>query len=261
MSPSRVRLALISCAATCLLSAPAPTGAQIPDEFTNLKLLDPEIQKRELVGIMRGWAQSLGVRCNHCHVGPDNLVGMDFASDEKQTKRAARVMLEMTRVVNGQFVGRWDEGGEGETPERQTVSCFTCHRGQSKPPQKLAWVLAQTALSDGVDAALARYRELRAEYEDAGVYDFRAGTFTDLAQAAFEAGRLDAALEVLRGGLEIHPQSADIRVFLGMALLQAGDADGAAASFDEAEKIDPDHPGIPHGRAMLERTRTPPDDG
>lgn len=70
-------------------------AAQIPDAFENLQLLPKDINKGQLVGTMRGWATALGVRCTHCHVGPDNLVGMDFASDDKPTKRTARKMLEM----------------------------------------------------------------------------------------------------------------------------------------------------------------------
>ena len=39
------------------------------DEFKNLQLLNPETEKERLVGIMKNWADGLGVRCNHCHVG------------------------------------------------------------------------------------------------------------------------------------------------------------------------------------------------
>ena len=44
-------------------------SAQIPDEFTNLKLLPKDISKRELIGIMREFASGLGKRCNYCHPG------------------------------------------------------------------------------------------------------------------------------------------------------------------------------------------------
>jgi hypothetical protein len=47
--------------------------AQIPDKFTNLQVLPKDVAKRELVAAMRGIASDLGVRCAHCHVGPDNL--------------------------------------------------------------------------------------------------------------------------------------------------------------------------------------------
>ena len=74
--------------------------AQIPEEFTNLKVLPEDISKGELVGIMRGMAGGLGVRCNHCHQGPDNLQGMDFATDDKESKRTARAMMIMMNAIN-----------------------------------------------------------------------------------------------------------------------------------------------------------------
>lgn len=82
-----------------LLSAAVPVRSQIPDEVTNLQLLDPQIDKEELVSIMRSFALDLGVRCNHCHVGPENLQGMDFASDELATKRTARETIKMVRAI------------------------------------------------------------------------------------------------------------------------------------------------------------------
>ena len=62
----------------CLLLAPATANAQVPDEFTNLKVLPKDIGKRELISVMRAFSSALGVRCKHCHMGPDNLQGMDF---------------------------------------------------------------------------------------------------------------------------------------------------------------------------------------
>lgn len=247
------RLAAVGCALAALLLVAPPLSAQIPDEFTNLKLLDKDIGKQELVGIMRNWATGLGVRCNHCHVGPDNLQGMDFATDEKEHKRAARVMLEMSRAINRQYVGSWEEGAEAKDHEYQMVSCFTCHRGQAKPPQKLTWILGETAMSEGVDAAMAQYTELKADYYGAGLYDFREGIFGELAQSAFEAGKLDAAMRILQSSLEIYPESADLHAFLGMALMQSGDVAGAAAKFDEALTLDPENAGAKRGKTMLER--------
>ena len=87
-----------------LVSGVATVFAQIPDEFTNLKLLPKDISKGELIGTMRDWAVGLGVRCSHCHVGPDNLQGTDFASDKKKSKQTARRMLKMSRAINGDLL-------------------------------------------------------------------------------------------------------------------------------------------------------------
>src|SRR5262245_37470007 len=75
-------------------------AAQIPDKFTNLQVIAKDISKNDLVRSMRELATELGVRCHHCHVGPENLEGMDFAVDTKPTKRAAREMLKMVNALN-----------------------------------------------------------------------------------------------------------------------------------------------------------------
>ena len=65
----------------------------IPDTFTNLKVLPPDIQKADLVAIMKAMSVGLKVRCSSCHQATDDLSEADFASDEKPTKIAAREML------------------------------------------------------------------------------------------------------------------------------------------------------------------------
>lgn len=255
MKQATKRITLTACALAALLLPTIPLNAQVPDDFTNLKVLDKDIGKGELIDIMKSWAGGLGVRCNHCHVGPDNLQGMDFATDEKEHKRAARAMLEMAIAINRQYIGSWEEGSSGGEKKYQFVSCFTCHRGQPKPPRKLASILSETALDDGADAAVAQYKELKEEYYGAGLYDFREGVFGDLAQQVLEAGRLDTAMHILRSSVDLYPESADLHAFLGMALLQSEDEEGAAKEFDEALKLDPENGNARRGKMMLERSR------
>jgi tetratricopeptide (TPR) repeat protein len=247
------RLTLAGSCLAALLLMTVPLCAQVPDEFTNLKVLDNDIGKQDLIGIMKGWAGGLGVRCNHCHVGPDNLQGMDFATDEKEHKRATRAMVEMVRTINSQYLGSWkNEAHEGEAGD-DGVTCFTCHRGQPKPPHKLSDVLTEAALNEGSDAAMNQYESLKEEHYGAGLYDFSEGTFGQVAQAAIEAGKPEVGLEILRSSLEVYPESADLHAFLGMGLVQSGDADGAAEAFAKALQLDPDNANAKRGNMMLER--------
>lgn len=118
----------------CLLSVTPVAFAQIPDTFTNLQLLDPDISRDQLVGTMRDWAMGIGQRCSYCHVGPDNLEGMDFASDTKATKRTARKMLEMARIINRDLL---DELPTVEGRRHMVVSCYLCHLGEARPPRNV----------------------------------------------------------------------------------------------------------------------------
>ncbi|MFQ5421507.1 MAG: c-type cytochrome, partial [Anaerolineae bacterium] len=111
------------------LSTSAAFG-QIPDKFTNLQVLPEDISKQELIGNMRNFAIGLGVRCQFCHVGEEGqpLSTFDFASDEKKTKKTARIMMQMVQNINGDHL----EKISGRTRSIQ-VNCVTCHHGQSKP--------------------------------------------------------------------------------------------------------------------------------
>ena len=115
--------------AALTLAAAAPAPAQIPEKFTNLQVLPRDIPREELVRVMRGFTGALGVRCNHCHVGPGpaTLEGFDFASDDKETKRVARVMMRMTQEINTRLLPQ-----TGRSPLTE-VRCMTCHRGAAKP--------------------------------------------------------------------------------------------------------------------------------
>jgi tetratricopeptide (TPR) repeat protein len=228
----------VAAAALALALAAVPVRAQIPDKFTNLQVLPKDIARPELVRTMRGWAGELGVRCVHCHVGPDDLQGMDFAVDTKPTKRAAREMIRMVQHINGTVVAALPPR-EGA---RDGVSCYTCHRRDTRPPLPLHLELARVEKERGGAAAVERYRELRRAGETAGKYDFGPEA---LAMAAFtmaEQKRLEGALAVAQLAVEQYPTRADAHVVLGQAQLQGGNAAAAKGSFRKALELDPQHP-------------------
>ena len=99
-----------------------------PPGFKNLQVLPKDITRANLMSTMKLFAQSLGVRCTHCHVGEEGkpLSTFDFASDAKQKKLVARKMLAMVHRINEQDFGVKDFS-------QVKVTCFTCHRGSVKP--------------------------------------------------------------------------------------------------------------------------------
>ena len=76
-----------------------PKAPVIPDKYTNLKVLPPDITKAQLLPIMKGFCKSSGHRCSYCHAVPDDLSSGDFASDEKPAKVEARELLRLIREV------------------------------------------------------------------------------------------------------------------------------------------------------------------
>ena len=79
-------------------AAPQAAPAQqkrpnIPDTYTNLKVLPADIKKPDLLAIMKAFCIERKIRCSQCHAVNDELTEGDFASDEKPTKVAAREMM------------------------------------------------------------------------------------------------------------------------------------------------------------------------
>jgi hypothetical protein len=84
----------------------------------------------QLFPLMNLLAESLGVRCDYCHVqrtpdftkSPWNLGGWVWDSDDKPQKVTAREMMRMVVELNaGRFRGE------------SRITCFTCHRGATQP--------------------------------------------------------------------------------------------------------------------------------
>src|SRR5882724_1839571 len=156
--------------ATFLLFA-ASAFAQVPEQYTNLQFLPKDISRADLMSRMRGFSFSLGVKCIDCHVGKDSptLEGVDFASDEKDTKKKAREMLRMVARI--------------QTDDKLlSVRCVTCHHGLQKP-QTLQTALSETLEKKDLASALAQYRELREKFYGGAQYDFTETSLNQFAEA------------------------------------------------------------------------------
>jgi hypothetical protein len=97
------------------LRSPRQVTQTAGQKYKNIQIFKG-ILASDLEPTMAFIAGSLGVRCNFCHV-PNA-----FEKDDKPTKIAARRMIQMVFDLNkGSFNGE------------SAVSCFTCHRGKSRP--------------------------------------------------------------------------------------------------------------------------------
>jgi hypothetical protein len=85
-------------------------------KYKNIQLLRG-IPSERLTKIMFAFKSSLGVDCTYCHIKDQ------FEKDDKPAKQTARKMIQLVRDTNAKL------GGAGR------VSCFTCHRGQTRPAQ------------------------------------------------------------------------------------------------------------------------------
>src|SRR5262245_15173894 len=87
--------------------------------FKNIQVLKgvPASQLQQIMAMFTG---SLGVRCSYCHTNP-------FDKDDRANKQTARRMISMVLELN-----RASFGG------RAAITCYTCHRGQTKPEAVVA---------------------------------------------------------------------------------------------------------------------------
>ena len=89
-------------------------GGRAPHK--NLKIIKDD----EVGPMMRAFTQSLGVRCDYCHIQGK------FDSDENPKKETARMMLTMAHDLNAKF------------PDGKVhITCYTCHRGKTTPETEI----------------------------------------------------------------------------------------------------------------------------
>jgi hypothetical protein len=103
---------------------------QIPKP-TNLQILPKDIAVPDLLTLMRSYTAALGVECEFCHTVDPKTHKTNFASDAKPDKAIARIMITMTKEINAKYMSQVND--PDATPADKTVSCGTCHRGNSMP--------------------------------------------------------------------------------------------------------------------------------
>ena len=101
-------------------AAPAAAPQMAENVFKNIQVLKG-IPVDQFMGTMGFFAASTGLNCTDCHVEES---GGDWAryADDNALKRRTRLMVTMMSTIN-----QMNFGG------RQVVTCFTCHRGNSRP--------------------------------------------------------------------------------------------------------------------------------
>jgi len=157
------RSAQIILAAAFLYAAAIGISAQAPASdtiFKNIQVLKG-IPVDQFMAAMNVFSAATGLNCTDCHTEES---GGDWAkyADDNALKQRARAMVVMMNTIN-----RTNFGG------RQVVTCFTCHRGVSRPtvmpsldllyaelpPEEPGDIVAQAPRQPSADQILDRYIE------------------------------------------------------------------------------------------------------
>jgi len=222
-------------ASVAMAQPPQGRGGAEPEAMKNLQVLPKDSSQRDVIPVMQGFTAALGVQCGYCHVfvGRGNP-GNDMASDAKQTKKTARVMMQMVRDLNAKIPGEI-----GKTAAETTrFQCVMCHRGVPIPKQ-LVDIVADTTGQKGAAAAVAQYRELRGKFYGAQAYDFSDNTLFTAAQRAVQASKPDDAIAYAQANVEFNPMSARSYQVLSQAYGKKGDKANAVKSMEKAAELDP----------------------
>ncbi len=118
-----------------------PERAPLAEEvFKNIRVLRG-LPVDEFMGTMGVFSAALGLSCEDCHTGSDRS-WEGYALDTNPRKVTARRMVQMMASVNQASFGG-----------RQVVTCYTCHRGSSRPrvTPSLAALYAPSTLEDQDD--------------------------------------------------------------------------------------------------------------
>ncbi|MFY9608339.1 MAG: photosynthetic reaction center cytochrome c subunit family protein [Blastocatellia bacterium] len=83
-------------------------------KYKNVQMLKG-LPSDRIMSVMFAFKASLGVDCTYCHIKDQ------FEKDDKPPKQVARKMITLVRETNVKL------GGAAR------VTCFTCHRGQTRP--------------------------------------------------------------------------------------------------------------------------------
>jgi tetratricopeptide (TPR) repeat protein len=232
----RFRIASLAATRVMLLSLAALAAeAQMPDKFTNLQYFPKTISRQELMGNMRGFSFSLGVRCQFCHAGKDGnkLEQMDFASDEKDTKKTARAMLRMVDAINQEYIAKM-----GRTAPIR-VECVTCHH-QLSIPKTMNALLAEAIDKKDIQAAIALYRDLRKNGLGNGQYDFGETSLNILTESLLKQDKAKEAVAIMELNVEVNtPPSGWAYNLLAMSHVANKQVEKARADYQKILELNP----------------------
>jgi tetratricopeptide (TPR) repeat protein len=231
---------LIVLATILLISTSIQSQQEQRDIFAdpqNLNILPKDISSADLSNTMKGFAMGLGLRCESCHVGEPNtpLSTFDFSSDEKAMKKKARVMLAMVQDINSAYMGKLNAI---EDTTRTQVRCVTCHRGQQQP-KLIEDVLDEQLASNGIEATVDKYNELRTKFYGSHSYDFSEFSLPMYAQGLAGRKETDAAIALTRINADHFPDSYFTFFALGEFNSAAGNTNDAIENYQRAIELNP----------------------
>ena len=126
--------------------------------------------------------------------------------------------------------------------------CHTCHRGRPRP-MTLAEELGEKYRSDGVEAALVTYEELKENFYGKGAYNFGEDALNEFGYEVL-ADDAKEAIRVFEKNAEAFPSSGNVWDSLAEGYMKAGDNEKAIQYYKKSLELSPRNQ---NARDMLEK--------
>ena len=156
----------------------------------------------------------------------------------------------LAEIQKRRVFGQWAalEGQRDLSMEGWTAAVFASITRASRP--SICAPVTETLVADGVEAAIARYRQLRAAEPEA--FDFGENQLNALGYQLLQRQMVDQAIAIFELNVEAFPDAFNPYDSLGEAYAAAGKTELAVASYQRSVELNPDNA---NGVAALARLR------
>jgi len=119
----------------------------------------------------------------------------------------------------------------------QKIAAILFGKPYKAPMRDIAETIFDTVKEKGVQAAIARYRELKATEKDA--YDFSEPQLNGLGYQLLQLKRVKDAIEIFKLNVEMYPQGFNTYDSLGEAYMENGDKQLAIQNYKKSLELNP----------------------
>jgi cyclase len=131
----------------------------------------------------------------------------------------------------------WESPEDGLSFENWITEIYASLEGTG--PQSICAPLTEALEKDGMEAALARYRQLKNREPEN--WSFAENELNMLGYQLLARGRIDEAIAILELNVEAYPAAFNTYDSLGEACLLAGRTDAAIANYEKSLELNPDN--------------------
>jgi tetratricopeptide (TPR) repeat protein len=132
----------------------------------------------------------------------------------------------------------------------QKIAGILFGKPYTPPVRDIAETLFNTVMEKGVQAAIAQYRDLKANQKDA--YDFSQQQLNSLGYQLLQMKRVKDAIEILKLNVEMYPQGFNTYDSLAEAYMTNGDKGLAIQNYKKSLELNPKNTGAAEKLKKLE---------